>query len=77
MQELTFCEAYPNKPQCGENYLVAGKQVKIVWTASDGSPTAFVSIPDSLYGQVVISFNNNTDKKELFKQILSSFKFTK
>ncbi|MBI2635047.1 MAG: hypothetical protein HYW79_00680 [Parcubacteria group bacterium] len=74
---ITYCSAYPNDSLRCESFKIGKVIASIDWgTGADDSASAWISHPNG----GVVTFNLQpvtSESKEILKQILSTFKFTK
>ena len=73
---ISYCGAYPQDSRCESLKTENGNFVTIDWAVS-GKANAMFGSQDSTYGVSFTLHKVNSDTKDIFKKILSTFKFVK
>jgi len=73
---ISYCGEYPQDKRCESLKTESGGYVTIDWDVS-GKANAMFSSQDGTYGVSFTLHKVNSDTKDIFKKVLSTFKFLK
>ena len=72
---VSYCGAYPKDERCEVLKTIGGNSVTIDWGVSGGA-NVMIGSQDGTYGVSIILHSINSDAKAIFREIISTFKFS-